>query len=32
MKRLRVPIDRHADRQLTEVRRKIVLAVPYRRP
>jgi hypothetical protein len=32
MKRLRVPIDRHADGQLTEVLRKIVLVVPYRRP
>jgi hypothetical protein len=32
MKRLRVPIDRHADGQLTEVPRKIVLVVPYRRP
>ena len=31
MKRLRVPIDRHADGQLTEVLRKIVLVVPYRR-
>jgi hypothetical protein len=31
MKRLRVPIDRHADGQLTEVLRKIAL-VPYRRP
>jgi hypothetical protein len=30
MKRLHVPIDRHADSQLTEVRRKIVLAVPYK--
>jgi hypothetical protein len=29
MKRLRVPIDRHADGQLTEVLQKIVL--PYRR-
>jgi hypothetical protein len=32
MERLRVPIDRHADGQLTEVLRKIVLAVLYRRP
>ena len=32
MKRLRVPIDRHADGQLTEVLRKIVLVVAYRRP
>jgi hypothetical protein len=33
MKRLRVPIDRrHADGQLTEVLRKIVLVVPDRRP
>jgi hypothetical protein len=31
MKLLRVPIDRHADGQLTEVLRNIVL-VPYRRP
>src|ERR1700731_153926 len=31
MERLRVPIDRHADGQLTEVLRKIVLVVPYRR-
>jgi hypothetical protein len=30
MKRLRVPINRHADGQLTEVLRKIVS--PYRRP
>ena len=29
MKRLRVPIDRHADGQLAEVLRKIVLVVPY---
>ena len=28
MKRFRVPIDRHADGQLTEVSRKIVLVVP----
>ena len=28
MKRLRVPIDRHADGQITEVVRKIVLVVP----
>jgi hypothetical protein len=32
MKRLRVPIDRHADGLLTEVLRKIVLVVRYRRP
>jgi hypothetical protein len=32
MKRLRVPIDRHADVLLTEVLRKIVLVVRYRRP
>jgi hypothetical protein len=32
MKLLRVPIDRHADGQLTEVLREIVLVVPYRRP
>ena len=31
MKLLRVPIGRHADGQLTEVLRKIVLVVPYRR-
>jgi hypothetical protein len=31
MKRLRVPIDRHADGQLTKVLRKIVLVVTYRR-
>jgi hypothetical protein len=31
MKRLRVPIDRHADDQITEVLRNIVLVVPYRR-
>jgi hypothetical protein len=31
MKRLRVPIDRHANGQLAEVLRKIVLVVPYRR-
>ena len=31
MKRLRFPIDRHADGQLTEVLRKIVLVVRYRR-
>ena len=30
MKRLRVPIDRHADGQLTEVLRKMVLVMPYR--
>ena len=28
MKRLRVPIDRHADGQIIEVVRKIVLVVP----
>jgi hypothetical protein len=28
----RVPIDRHADGQLTEVLRKIVLVMPFRRP
>jgi hypothetical protein len=32
MKRLRVPIDRHADGQLAEVLREIVLVTPYRRP
>jgi hypothetical protein len=32
MKRFRVPIDRHPDGQLTEVLRKIVLVMPYRRP
>jgi hypothetical protein len=32
MKRLRVPIYRHADGQLTEVLRKIVLVVPYCHP
>jgi hypothetical protein len=31
MKLLRVPIDRHADGHLTEMLRKIVLVVPYRR-
>jgi hypothetical protein len=31
MKLLRVPMGRHADGQLTEVLRKIVLMVPYRR-
>jgi hypothetical protein len=31
MKRLRFPIDRPADGQLTEVLRKIVLVVPSRR-